>query len=208
MATATSRVIRCDLGAAGNKQQRPPVSRNDSAAGAPVQLVTMPPKTEPAAGENGKIMLQPRLCTLRSYGDDRFAVVKTRKNYGGGIGDYEVSPFFETLSEYIESSKKSQDFETISGRVAMIVFAATVAAEVVTGNSVVGKLDLVGIEEAGGACLAAVVFAAAFAWVSSARNGVGKIFTSGCNYVIDSLVDDVVDGLFYDTELSDWSDEV
>jgi hypothetical protein len=31
-----------------------------------------------------------------------------------------VSPFFETLSEYIESSKKSRDFEIISGRLAMV----------------------------------------------------------------------------------------
>lgn len=47
------------------------------------------------------------------------------KKDGGGGGDEgsEVelaSPFFETLTDYIESSKKSQDFETISGRLAMV----------------------------------------------------------------------------------------
>lgn len=43
---------------------------------------------------------------------------------GGDEGSDEVelaSPFFETLTDYIESSKKSQDFETISGRLAMVV---------------------------------------------------------------------------------------
>ncbi|CAN1132530.1 Stress enhanced protein 2, chloroplastic [Linum perenne] len=56
-------------------------------------------------------------------------------------GDYEVSRFFETMSEYIESSKKSQNFEIILGRFAMVIFTVTVALEVVTGNSVLRKLD-------------------------------------------------------------------
>lgn len=69
---------------------------------------------------NGKIVLQPRVCTLRAYGSDPVGVIKT-KNGGGGDGeDDEISPFFATLSEYIESSKKSQDFEIISGRLAMV----------------------------------------------------------------------------------------
>ncbi|CAN1256526.1 Stress enhanced protein 2, chloroplastic [Linum perenne] len=84
----------------------------------------------------------------------------------------------------------------------MVIFAATVALEVVTGNLVLRKLDLVGIEEVGGACFGVVVFAAIFAWFSSARNRVRKIFTSGCNSFIDTIIDDIVDGLFYDTDLS------
>ncbi|CAN1223973.1 Stress enhanced protein 2, chloroplastic [Linum grandiflorum] len=64
------------------------------------------------------------------------------------------------------------------------------------------------MEEAGCACLGAVVFAAIFAWFSSARNRVGKIFTLGCNSFIDSLIDDIIDGLFYETEPSDWSDDI
>ncbi|CAN1816430.1 Stress enhanced protein 2, chloroplastic, partial [Linum perenne] len=79
---------------------------------------------------------------------------------------------------------------------------ATVAFEVVTGNSVLRKLDLVGIEEADSTCFGAVVFAATFAWFSSARNRVGKIFTFGCNSFIDTIIDDIVDGLFYDADLS------
>lgn len=73
--------------------------------------------------ENGKIVLQPRLCTLRSYGSEMI-VAKKDGGGGGDEGSDEVelaSPFFETLTDYIESSKKSQDFETISGRLAMVV---------------------------------------------------------------------------------------
>lgn len=158
-----------------------------------------------ASSEKGKIVLQPRLCTLRTYGSDRAAVIKG-KTFGGG--EDEVSRFFATLSDYIESSKNSHDFEIISGRLAMIVFAATVTTEVVTGNSLFHKMDLQGIAEAAGACAGAITCAAIFAWFSSARNKVGGIFTVRCNAFIDSLIDQIVDGLFYDTEISDWSDDI
>ncbi|KAJ4715586.1 stress enhanced protein 2, chloroplastic [Melia azedarach] len=156
------------------------------------------------SGGGKNIMLQPRLCTLRSYGSEKAGVIKTKRDGGGDA----VSPFFETLSEYIESSKKSHDFEIISGRLAMIVFAATVTNELVTGNSVFRKMDMQWIAEAGGVCLGAVAFAAIFAWFSSARTRVGRIFTLSCNTFIDSLIDQIVDGLFYESELNDWSDEI
>ncbi|XAR73301.1 hypothetical protein NMG60_11007221 [Bertholletia excelsa] len=160
----------------------------------------------PTTPDNVKIVLQPRLCTLRSYASDRAGVIRPMKD--GRDDDGEVSPFFATLSDYIESSKKSQDIETISGRLAMVVFAATVGTEVVTGNSLFRKMDLEGIEEAVGVCLAAVACAAIFAWFSSARNRVGRIFTTGCNTLIDSLIDQIVDGLFYESESTDWLDEL
>ncbi|XP_010472192.1 PREDICTED: stress enhanced protein 2, chloroplastic [Camelina sativa] len=162
--------------------------------------------------ENGKIVLQPRLCTLRSYGSDMVVAKKDGGDGGGGSGsDVELasaSPFFETLTDYIESSKKSQDFETISGRLAMIVFAVTVTEEIVTGNSLFKKLDVEGLSEAIGAGLGAMGCAAIFAWLTISRNRVERIFTVSCNSFIDSLVDQIVDGLFYDTKPSDWSDDL
>ncbi|KAM7276118.1 hypothetical protein ACFE04_017984 [Oxalis oulophora] len=155
----------------------------------------------------GKIVLQPRLCTLRSYGPG--VMMKTRKvDVDGGDVFQASSAFFETLSEYIESTRKSRDFETISGRFAMIVFAATVTRELVTGNSVFSKLDIQGLAEAAGLCIGAVAFAAVFAWLSSARNRVGSMFIVSYNTFIDTLVDQIVDGLFYETELTDWSDDI
>lgn len=156
-----------------------------------------------SSSDNGKIVLQPRLCTLRTYASDGMIKIKNSTN-----GEHiEVSPFFATLSDYIESSKKSQDFEIIFGRLAMIVFAATVTVEVVTGNSLFRKMELEGIAEAAGVCVGAVACAAVFAWFSSARNKVGRIFTVSCSTFIDSLIDQIVDGLFYE-EPSDWSDEI
>ncbi|XP_028755140.1 stress enhanced protein 2, chloroplastic-like [Neltuma alba] len=165
------------------------------------------PKPKPAELEATNIVLQPRLCNLRSYGSDRSGGVIRTRNDGVDAAD-DVSPFFATLSEYIESSRKSHDFEIISGRLAMLVFAGTLTMEIVTGNSVFRKMEMEGIVEAGGVCLGAVAFAAIFAWFSSARNRVSKAFTIGCNTFIDSVIDRIVDSLFYESELSDWSDEL
>ncbi|KAF7840018.1 Stress enhanced protein 2, chloroplastic [Senna tora] len=169
------------------------------------QPVPVPrPKPKPADPEIGSnIVLQPRLCTLRSYGSDGLGVVKSRKE-----GDDDVSPFFATLSEYIESSKRSQDFEIISGRLAMMVFAGTVTIEIVTGNSVLRKMDVEGIVKAGAVCLVAVALAAVFAWISSARKRVGRMLRISCNTFIDSVIDQIVDSLFYESELNDWLDEL
>ncbi|XP_020206861.1 stress enhanced protein 2, chloroplastic [Cajanus cajan] len=190
MASVT-RVARCELrpGRAAVRPREP---------GGPVPVSIPKPKAAEAEGTNANIVLQPRLCTLRSYGSDRGGVIKSRDD---------VSPFFATLSEYIESSKKSHDFEIISGRLAMMVFAATVTMEMVTGNSVFRKMDIEGITEAGGVCLGAVTCAALFAWFSSARNRVGRIFTVSCNAFIDSVIDQIVDGLFYEGDPTHWSDE-
>ncbi|GMH06643.1 hypothetical protein Nepgr_008483 [Nepenthes gracilis] len=172
------------------------------------QKPAIPPRVRPvdSSPEKVKIVLQPRLCTLRSYASDRGGVIRTRRN--GDDGGDDLSPFLVNLYEYIESSKKSHDFEIISGRLAMLVFAATIGVEFVTGNSVFRKMDFQGIAEAAGVCLGAVTCAAIFAWFSSARSKVGRIFTLSCNSFIDSLIDNIVDGLFYESEFSDWSDEI
>ena len=113
---STARVTHCKL-----KAPRPAVRSREQKA--PVQVsITKPKPVDPETTNN--IVLQPRLCTLRSYGSDPAGVFKTRKE--GVDGGDNVSPFFATLSEYIESSKKSQDFEIISGRLAMVSFACSI----------------------------------------------------------------------------------
>lgn len=115
MAMAT-RAIRCQLPSPRSLSPRCESSE-------PIKQIQI--QQRPRGGdlaENGKIVLQPRLCTLRSYGSD---MVIAKRDGGDGGGGSEVdlsssSPFFETLTDYIESSKKSQDFETISGRLAMV----------------------------------------------------------------------------------------
>ncbi|CAM8900947.1 unnamed protein product [Rhodiola kirilowii] len=143
-----------------------------------------------------KIVLQPRLATLRSYGSD-----------GGVTEQVSVSPFVDKLFDYIDTTKKSHDFEIVSGRLAMIVFAATVTTEMLTGSSIFQKLDTQGIDEAALACFGAIGFAAVVAWVSIAQQRVGRLFDLTSNAFIDSVVDQIADGLFFGNEPSDWSDE-
>lgn len=102
------RPVFCQL-----SSKNPAVQRAEPPVPVPVQKQRVSDSSA-LSTESGKIVLQPRLCTLRSYGGDRLEMVKTK-------GGDEVSPFFATLSEYIESSRKSQDFETISGRLAMVI---------------------------------------------------------------------------------------
>lgn len=79
-------------------------------------------KQEADTGKKQQILLQPRLCTLRSYGEDRFSVLrKTVVDVGGGERREMVeSTFMEKLFEYIESSNKSHEVEILSGRLAMV----------------------------------------------------------------------------------------
>jgi hypothetical protein len=91
---------------------------------------------------------------------------------------------------------------------AQLAFAAAVAVEATTGSSLFKKLDTMEIEEAAGVCVAVVASAAAFAWVTSARNRIGQMFTLGCNAFVDSLIDNIVEALFSEGELQDWSDDV
>lgn len=101
-AAAISRAIVCEL---GQKQQQP--SNRDPAL--PTRGVRLP---EPRA-EGGKIVLQPRLCTLRSYGGKDAGMMRKSS-------ERDASPFFVSLADYIESSRKSQQFEIVSGRLAMV----------------------------------------------------------------------------------------
>lgn len=190
---ATARAIICEL------------APQTKVAAAPA-----PPKKR----DGGKVVLQPRLCTLRSYGAGSGVVTRrilAGEGEGSGAADSggsAASPFFASLADYIESSRKSQDFETISGRLAMVAFAVAVAVEVTTGSSLFKKLDTMEIEEAAGVCVAVVACAAAFAWASSARNRIGQMFTLGCNAFVDSLIDNIVEALFSEGELQDWSDDI
>lgn len=167
-----------------------------------------------AAPDQVKVVLQPRLCTLRSYASDRGGVMirtttsKAGDGVGGGGGgeEVEMSPFLANLYEYVESTKNSQDFEIITGRLAMMIFAVTMGVEITTGNSIFKKMDIQGLAEGLGGCLVAVTCAATFAYSSSARKKVGRIFTISCNAFIDALIDNIIDGLFYDNNIEDPAD--
>ncbi|KAI3872762.1 hypothetical protein MKW92_022404 [Papaver armeniacum] len=167
-----------------------------------------------SSNDDVKIFLQPRVCTLRSYGSERAGLIKTSTQPRRVVvdnGDYaEIdeydggSPFFPSLSEYIESSRKSRDIEMIFGR----CFRYNIGSGIYHGDSLFQKMDLQEITETAGACLAAVVFSAAFAYLSSARTKVNRVFNVKCNSFIDLFIDNLIEGLFFESELSDWVDDL
>ncbi|XP_078429632.1 stress enhanced protein 2 [Wolffia australiana] len=163
---------------------------------------TMRATDQDLVAESSKVVLQPRVANLRSYTSKEMASEALIKPDDG-----EISTFFASLADYIDSSRKSQDFETLSGRLAMVAFAGTVAVEAATGSSVFHKLDVREMAEGAAAVAAVVGCAAAFAAASSARSRIGRMIVLGYCSFVDALIDNLVDGLFYDSELSDWSDE-
>ena len=64
---------------------------------------------------SAKIVLPPRLCTLREFGDGMVAVDDV-----DSASETNVSNFFQSLAANIELSAKVQDWEILSGRLAMV----------------------------------------------------------------------------------------
>ena len=81
--------------------------------------------------------------------------------------------------------------------------------ETLTGSSIFRKLDVRELAEAAAVCLAVAGSAAAFAVATSARTRIGRLIELGYNNFVDSFIDNLVDGLFYDSEIEvfDQSDE-
>eukprot|EP01018_Ginkgo_biloba_P037680 Gb_33761 [translate_table: standard] len=142
--------------------------------------------------KDSKIVLPPRVCTLRAFGKSGDGIVKAEPD--------RMSSFFNSLLASIDHSAKIKDWEILSGRLAMIVFAAAVMVEVLTGNSLFQKMDVQKICEIGGVCVASVVCAAGFAWASRAKSQVATIVSERYNEFVDSVIDQLVDGLFYEDE--------
>eukprot|EP00250_Pteridium_aquilinum_P010388 c19350_g1_i1 orf=562-1230(-) len=137
-----------------------------------------------------KVTLPPRICTLREFGEGMVAVES----------DAEVSTFFESLAANIEFSAKFQDWEILSGRLAMMVFASAVLLEAVTGNSVFEKMDPQRLLEICGAILASVVVAAGFAIALQAKTRVAYTVSKGYENLMNGLIDKVFDSLLFDRE--------
>ncbi|KAH7843178.1 hypothetical protein Vadar_013582 [Vaccinium darrowii] len=95
----TSRLVFCEL-----KSEKPATTVQVQ------KLIRGCDVSPPATTGNVNIVLQPRLCTLRSYGSDQVGVMKLRKDGGA------VSSFFPTLSDYIRELEEDEQFKE-SGQV-------------------------------------------------------------------------------------------
>ncbi|MCO5569659.1 hypothetical protein L7F22_023375 [Adiantum nelumboides] len=137
-----------------------------------------------------KVFLPPRMCSLREFGEGMIAVES----------DAKVSNFFELLAANIELSYKVQDWEVLSGRLAMMVFASALLIEAITGNSVFEKMDPQRLLEIFGAILASVLVAAGFAVALQAKTRVAYTVSKGYEGMMNALIDNVFDSLLFDRE--------
>lgn len=144
--------------------------------------------------KDSKVVLPPRLCTLRAFAESGDNVVQA------DLEPDRMPSFFNSLAASIDHAAKFKDWEILSGRLAMIVFAAAINVELLTGNSLFHKMDVQKICEFGGVCMASIVGAAGFAWASCAKTRVGDVFSERYNKFVDTVIDQLVDGLFYEEE--------
>ncbi|MCO5592528.1 hypothetical protein L7F22_046531 [Adiantum nelumboides] len=144
-----------------------------------------------APGLSGsKVILPPRMCSLREFGEGMISV----------DSDAKVSSFFELLAANIEFSYKVKDWEILSGRLAMMVFASAVLIEAITGNSVFEKMDPQRLLEICGAIFASVLVAAGFAVALQAKTRVAYTVSKGYKSMMNALIDNVFDSLLFDRE--------
>eukprot|EP00245_Coleochaete_scutata_P014437 TRINITY_DN614_c0_g2_i1.p1 TRINITY_DN614_c0_g2~~TRINITY_DN614_c0_g2_i1.p1 ORF type:complete len:248 (-),score=56.21 TRINITY_DN614_c0_g2_i1:651-1394(-) len=116
--------------------------------------------------------------------------------------DVAVDPLFsmsvmELLVANVQAKVQMEDFEVFSGRMAMMIFFSAVLVESLTGDGVFSGID--------GESLAAVAFIAvagaagtAFLAMGARSKEVAAILAAGCKNLVDSAVDNVIEGLFFD----------
>lgn len=91
-------------------------------------------------------------------------------------------------------------FETLTGRVAMLAFFFAIGVEFVTANSVFDGIDMKELAFWAALAGASTVTAAGFAFIWQSRTNVASSLSKGALKLVDSTLDKVIDGLFYDEE--------
>jgi hypothetical protein len=107
---------------------------------------------------------------------------------------------FELVAANVQAAAQLRSFEILSGRLAMMAFFLAIAVELVTGNSVFKGIDVKQLAEFAALSALATLSAGAFAFAWRARSDVAKSLSKGAIDLVDSALDKVVDGLFYDEE--------
>lgn len=82
----------------------------------------------------------------------------------------------------------------------MMAFFLAIAVEVVTGNSVFKGIDVKELGQFAALSGVAAISAAGFAFGWRARSDVASTLSKGALKLVDTTLDNVIDGLFYDDE--------
>lgn len=79
-----------------------------------------------------------------------------------------------------------------------MAFFIAIGVEFLTGNSIFRGVDVQQLLGVAALCGAATVSAAGFAFAWRVKGHVVSLLSKGCQNIVDSAIDKVVDGLFFD----------
>ncbi|EFJ34276.1 LHC-related protein [Selaginella moellendorffii] len=139
----------------------------------------------------------PRLCTLRAFSQDGGDSIAM----GSSAWDSAASSvFLKQLAASVQATAQAQDFETISGRAAMVAFAIALGLEVVTGNNVFKGIEVKELGQTVAFSAACVICMAAFTAGWSAKNQIRLYMTKGCQDLVEFILTDAIDAMFFDQD--------
>eukprot|EP00271_Cylindrocystis_brebissonii_P022567 TRINITY_DN8730_c0_g1_i1.p1 TRINITY_DN8730_c0_g1~~TRINITY_DN8730_c0_g1_i1.p1 ORF type:complete len:272 (+),score=44.84 TRINITY_DN8730_c0_g1_i1:448-1263(+) len=156
---------------------------------------------------NADPLFVPRVCTLREFSDsavDEEAVWQQEmcrleaESSTSTASNTLASPLLGLLAATAEATSQVSDFETLSGRAAMIGLTAALGVEFFTGNGVFSGLDVIAFGQLLAACLAASGAAASLAVGWRSKQHVSNLLSSGYLQTVDWVVDMVMEGLLFD----------
>jgi hypothetical protein len=131
----------------------------------------------------------PKFSTLRNFGEGGAAVMSGLE---GSV--------LELLAANVQATADLKRFETLSGRMAMMAFFVAIGIEVVTGNSVFKGIDIKDLGEFAALSGVATLTAAGFAFAWRARTDVASTLSKGALKLVDTAVDNMIDGLFFEED--------
>lgn len=137
----------------------------------------------------------PRMCTLRDFSLGPLPVDMSEKSI---VAEAPDATLVDLLLASAEASSQAKDFETLSGRVSMMCFAVALGVEYATGSSIFSGIDMSALTGFLGVCFVAVSSMGAYAFASQGKRRASDILASGCNRLVDSAVDCIMEGTFFD----------
>ncbi|EFJ22480.1 LHC-related protein [Selaginella moellendorffii] len=141
----------------------------------------------------------PRLCTLRAFSQDGGDSVAMGSAWDSATIT-SSSAFLKQLAASVQATAQAQDFETLSGRFAMVAFAVALGLEFVTGNNVFKGIEVKELGETLGFSAACVISMAAFSAAWGAKKRIGLYMTKGCQDLVEFILTDTIDAIFYDQD--------
>lgn len=153
----------------------------------------------------------PRLCTLQEFkelseGGDLLASTSTARRSEPTSNSLK---FYDLLVANARATVQVEDFETLSGRLAMLGLATALGNEFLTGHSLFSGIDVESLGKVLCCCALIAVSAAGLAVAKRGKAQVASLLTTGCKNVVDFAVDRVIEGLFFDDSdaVAAWKDD-